>query len=86
LEISERFLTICEEKGWNQHVIEQALFAVSASAFNRGGSLPSKYEISKRILHHPEAVCRHYVGPFKEDLLFVEGPINLLFRMTLSPR
>ncbi len=34
----------------NQHVVEQALFAVSASAFNRGGSLPPKYEISKRIL------------------------------------
>ncbi len=84
LEISERFLTICEAREWNQHVVEQALFAVSASAFNRGGSLPPKYEISKRIFHHPDAVCRHYVGPFKEDLLFVEGPANLLFRMTLA--
>lgn len=85
LDLSERFLTICESRNWTQHVIEQALFAVNASAFNQGGSLPPKYEISKRIFRHPDAVCRHYVGPFKEDLLFVEGPVNLIWRMSSSP-
>lgn len=84
LEGSERFILACEARGWHQHVVEQALFAVNASVHNQGGSLPRRYEISKRIFRRPSSVCRHYVGPFKEDLLFVEGPLSLLWLMSYS--
>jgi len=84
LEWSEKFLSLCEQRGWNQHVLEQALFAVSASAFGQGGVLPTTYEISTRILHRRGSVCRHYVGPFKNDILYVEGPANLLLKMIVA--
>ncbi len=83
LEWSERYLLVCERREWNNHLKEQALFAVNGSIFNQGGLLSQRYEISTRILHRSNSICRHYVGPFKKDILFVEGPANLLFKMTL---
>ncbi len=38
-----------------------------------GGTLPPEYEISWGNFRRKDGVCRHYVGPFKDDLLWIEG-------------
>ncbi|MFV0416227.1 MAG: hypothetical protein ACK5NG_07650 [Chthoniobacterales bacterium] len=83
LELSEKFVADFESRANKPQFFEQTLYALNLSAYNKGGALPHKYEISWNLWRHPDSVCRHYVGPFKFDNLFIEGPFTLLLRMTL---
>jgi len=83
LDLSEKLLATFEETAWHPQFFEQTLYALSASAFNRGGPLPPQYEITWNIFRRPDSVCRHYVGPAKYDHLYFEGPITLFVLMTL---
>ncbi len=73
LDLAERFLERCAPLAREFHFLEQTFFAVAGSAWGRGGKLPAEYEISWTNFRRPGAICRHYVGPFKNDALFVEG-------------
>jgi len=42
----------------------------------KGKHLPGEYEISWNRFRRHGAVCRHYVGPVKEDLFFLEGAVS----------
>lgn len=77
-EWSERFIAELEPVAEQPIFFEQTLFAFHASRQNRGGLLPRKYEISWGYLRAAGSVCRHYVGAFKHDLLYVEGAITLM--------
>jgi len=57
-------------------LVEQALFAICASARNRGGLLPSEYEVSLEKKARPGAVARHYVGAVRQRF-FAEGMARL---------
>ena len=83
LDMSEKLLATFEQTAWHPQFFEQTLYALSASAFNRGGPLPPQYEITWNIFRRPDSVCRHYVGPAKYDHLYFEGPITLFVLMTL---
>jgi len=73
LSLAETFLERCAPMAREYQFLEQTFFAVAGSAWARGGKLPTEYEISWTNLRRPGAVCRHYVGPFKNDALFIEG-------------
>ncbi len=73
LDLAEKFLERCAPMAREFHFLEQTFFAVAGSAWGKGGKLPGEYEISWTNFRRPGAVCRHYVGPFKNDALFVEG-------------
>ncbi len=73
LALAEKFLTLCAPMAREFHFLEQTFFAVAGSRWGKGGKLPREYEISWTNLRRSAAVCRHYVGPFKNDALFVEG-------------
>jgi hypothetical protein len=47
-------------------LVEQSLFAICASARNRGGLLPREYEVSLEKKARPDAVARHYVGAVRQ--------------------
>jgi hypothetical protein len=55
-----------------------------SSAWGRGGALPKQYEINWGYLKSRGAVCRHYVGAFKHDLLYIEGASILFLRLLPS--
>ena len=78
LELAERLLATFEKTAHHPQFFEQTLYGLMASAWNKGGALPRSYEISWGYFHHRGAVCRHYVGEFKHDLLYVEGAPLLL--------
>ncbi len=61
---------------------DQTLLALAAGE-GVSEALPATYEISWNILRQREAVCRHYVGPAKMDLLYIEGPSGLARRRIL---
>ncbi|MFV0337665.1 MAG: hypothetical protein ACK5LK_05410 [Chthoniobacterales bacterium] len=82
-DLSETFVSEFESRANKPQFFEQTLYALNTSAYNKGGALPPKYEISWNLWRHPDSVCRHYVGPFKFDNLFIEGPFTLFLRMTL---
>ncbi len=73
LDLAEKFLERCSPMAREFHFLEQTFFAVAGSAWGKGGKLPGEYEISWTNFRRPGSVCRHYVGPFKNDALFVEG-------------
>lgn len=73
LALAETFLDRCAPLAREFHFLEQTFFAVAGSAWAKGGKLPQEYEISWTNFRRPGAVCRHYVGPFKNDALFIEG-------------
>ena len=73
LSLAEKFLERCAPMAREFHFLEQTFFAVAGSAWGKGGKLPVEYEISWTNFRRPGAVCRHYVGPFKNDALFIEG-------------
>ncbi|MEI6070428.1 MAG: hypothetical protein WCS31_01435 [Verrucomicrobiae bacterium] len=83
LDLGERLLSALETTAHHPQFFEQTLYALCASAFNRGGPLPEQYEITWNIFRRRDSVCRHYVGPAKFDHLYLEGPANLLFLMVL---
>ncbi|HEY5814257.1 MAG TPA: hypothetical protein VIT23_16580 [Terrimicrobiaceae bacterium] len=84
LELSERLITAFETKAHHPQFFEQTLYAVMASALNRGGMLPSTYNINWGYLKAPGSICRHYVGSFKHDLLYIEGAPLLLALLVLA--
>jgi len=73
LALAEKFLERCAPLAREFHFLEQTFFAVAGSAWGKGGELPPEYEISWTNFRRAGAVCRHYVGPFKNDALFIEG-------------
>ncbi|MGA1123526.1 MAG: hypothetical protein ACO3YO_02930 [Chthoniobacterales bacterium] len=77
-ELAERLLSVFEQTAHHPQFFEQTLYALMGSAWGRGGALPRTYEISWGYFRHRGAVCRHYVGAFKHDLLYIEGaPLTL---------
>jgi len=83
MQLSEKLLETFESNANHPQFFEQTLYALNASVFNKGGALPSQYEISWNIFRNFNSVCRHYVGGAKDDHLFFEAPMNLFFLMTL---
>ena len=71
--LAETFLERCAPLAHEFHFLEQTFFAVVGSAWGRGGKLSDEYEISWTNFRRSQAVCRHYVGDFKNDALFIEG-------------
>ena len=84
LELSERLITAFESNAHHPQFFEQTLYAVMASGLDRGGMLPSTYNISWGYLRPPGSICRHYVGAFKHDLLYIEGAPSLLALLAIS--
>jgi hypothetical protein len=57
-----------------------------ASTNPGGGSpLPRTYNISWGYWRDPGSICRHYVGDFKHDLLYIEGAPLLLVSLLTRP-
>ncbi|HVQ20598.1 MAG TPA: hypothetical protein VMS23_06050 [Terrimicrobiaceae bacterium] len=84
LELGERLIAAFETSAHHPQFFEQTLYALMASAHSRGGMLPSTYNISWGYLRAAGSVCRHYVGAFKHDLLYIEGAPSLLGLMAIS--
>jgi len=77
LALAETFLQRCAPTAREYCFLEQTLFCVFGSAWKQGGGLlPKEYEISWTNFRRKSAVCRHYVGPFKNDALFTEGALT----------
>jgi len=70
---AEKLLSHFEQTAHHPQFFEQTLYALMGSAWGRGGALPRSYEISWGYFRQRGAVCRHYVGAFKHDLLYIEG-------------
>ena len=80
LELAEKFLDLCAPGANHYEFLEQTIFGVMASAAPDGRQLPPEYEISWTNFRRRNAVCRHYVGPFKNDAFFVEGAASFYFQ------
>lgn len=77
-DLAEKLVSTFESTAHHPQFFEQTLYALMGSAWGRGGALPRSHEISWGYFHHRGAVCRHYVGAFKHDLLYIEGaPLTL---------
>ena len=81
LPLAERLLTTFKTTAHHHQFFEQTLYALMASAWNRGGALPATYEISWRLFRRRNSICRHYVGDFKHDLLYIEGVMTLFWKI-----
>lgn len=86
LALAEKFLTRCIPAVREYQFLEQTFFAVAGSAWARGGLLPHEYEISWTNFRRRGAVCRHYVGPFKNDALYIEGATTFWMQTLLVPK
>lgn len=84
LELGERLITAFETSAHHPQFFEQTLYALMASALNKGGMLPATYNINWGYLRAPGSICRHYVGAFKHDLLYIEGAPSLLALLAIS--
>jgi hypothetical protein len=74
LALADKFLAACSANARQYEFLEQTIFSLWVSAWRNGGLLPSdEYEISWNNFRGSRAVCRHYIGPAKNDALFVEG-------------
>jgi hypothetical protein len=74
LALANRFLERCAANARQYEFLEQTIFTLWASAWGSGGLLPrEQYEISWNNFRGKQAVCRHYIGPAKNDALYVEG-------------
>jgi len=85
LDRSERCLLALENWVRTPALLEQTLFALNASDFNRGGLLPRTYEISVTQFRHPKAIARHYISTNKWTMLYLEGPPSLLWLTIIKP-
>jgi len=79
--IAEEFLLTFETTAHHPQFFEQTLYAVMASIWNQGEALPLTYEISWGFFRDRKSIARHYVGAFKYDILYLEGPLFLFFKM-----
>jgi hypothetical protein len=84
LELAERLIAAFETSAHHPQFFEQTLYALMASAYGKGGMLPSTYNISWGYLRAPGSISRHYVGAFKHDLLYIEGAPTLFGLMAIS--
>jgi hypothetical protein len=84
LELAERLIAAFETNAHHPQFFEQTLYALMASALNKGGMLPPTYNISWGYLRAAGSICRHYVGAFKHDLLYIEGAPSLLALLAIS--
>lgn len=66
LDLCERALRETDITQGHVWLIEQTLFALCASARNRGGLLPPEYEVSLGAKARSGAVARHYVGAVRQ--------------------
>jgi len=82
--LAETFLERCAPLAHEFHFLEQTFFAVVGSAWGRGGKLPDEYEISWTNFRRKQAVCRHYVGNFKNDALFIEGASTFWWQQRMT--
>lgn len=74
LKLAETFLEQCAATAPNYAFLEQTIYGLFASSWGRGGLLSSEeYEISWNALRGSRSICRHYIGPAKNDALYVEG-------------
>lgn len=78
----ERVLSALEEACPHPMFLDQTILALAAGR-DQARPLPATYEITWAMWRSAGAICRHYVGAFKEDLLYIEGPSVLLAKMTL---
>ncbi len=86
-DLAEKLLSSFEHTAHHPQFFEQTLYGLMGSAWGRGGALPGSYEISWGYLRRRGAVCRHYVGAFKHDLLYIEGaPLTLAAVLLRPPR
>jgi hypothetical protein len=77
--LAGRLLEALEGKAHAPQFFEQTLYALMASCNPDGARpLPRTYNISWGYLRGRGSVCRHYVGKFKDDLLYIEGAPMLL--------
>ena len=83
LDLSEHLLATFEKTAPHPQFFEQTLYALNCSAFVKGGPLPPTYQITWDIFRRRDSVCRHYVGPAKNDHLYFEGPATLFWLMTI---
>ena len=83
LPLAEQLLVTFKTTAHHPQFFEQTLYALMSSAWNRGGALPATYEISWGLFRKPHSICRHYVGAFKHDLLYIEG-VTTLFLNALT--
>ena len=81
LPLGETLFEKFETKAHHPQFFEQTLYCLMASAWGRGGPLPQTYEINWGYLRSRGAVCRHYVGAFKHDLLYIEGVTSLFLKL-----
>lgn len=86
LDAAERLVAAFEENAHHPQFFEQTLYGLMGSLWGRGGALPPAYEISWGYLRRPGARCRHYVGDFKHDLLYVEGATTFWWRTCVLRR
>jgi lysophospholipase L1-like esterase len=84
LHLAESLFEKFEDKAHHPQFFEQTLYCLMSSAWGHGGALPPTYEINWGYLRSPGAVCRHYVGAFKHDLLYIEGVSILFLRLLPS--
>jgi hypothetical protein len=86
--LAEKFFETFEATAHAPKFFEQTLYALMASTNPGGGApLPSAYNISWGYLRAPGSICRHYVGDFKHDLLYIEGaPLLLAGLLTKSAK
>lgn len=85
LDLSEQLIRTFENSAYAPQFFEQTLYALMASVNPEGGApLPRTYNISWGYLREPGSICRHYVGDFKHDLLYVEGAPFLLASLVWS--
>jgi lysophospholipase L1-like esterase len=81
LDLAESFLGVFEKTAHHPQFFEQTLYCLMSSVWGRGGGLPQNYEISWGYLRQRKSVCRHYVGAFKHDLLYIEGATSLFLKL-----
>ncbi|HEY5706496.1 MAG TPA: hypothetical protein VIS96_13070 [Terrimicrobiaceae bacterium] len=84
LDLGERLIAAFETNAHHPQFFEQTLYALMASALDKGGMLPPTYNINWGYLRAPGSICRHYVGAFKHDLLYIEGAPSLLALLAIS--
>lgn len=86
LDLASQLLSAFEITAHAPQFFEQTLYALVASVNPGGGaSLPRTYNISWDYWKDPGSICRHYVGEFKHDLLYIEGaPLLLAALLTKS--